>query len=704
MKTIGIKLADGTFYPILEEGTPKKRMLDLTTAKDNQTKVQIDLYRSESGTMADAEYVDTLEVSKLNPHAVNDTELHLSVGLDANNELTAEVVDPETGRKSETQVNLITRSAEERTAPADFEVNEPTVEDTISEPSEDFGLANNFADMGEPSHEEMFNTVPETISEPAGIEEPTAEPTADEPVTEPAGIEEPAPQDDTFSFDDISVDDITTEETVADTATAEEEFSDFNLPDFDETPAENTAVENNLVDEPTVSSTDSLDLPDFGDIPDESPKEETADSGSTDFDFPDFGETPAENNLADDSADISTESLDLPDFGDIPDESPKEETADSGSTDFDFLDFGETPSEEKSDSGDIGFDLPDFDNLDTGSTSDSNNFADTSSDLPDFSDMDFDTTPTEEKSTSLDDDFSFKDSEETKSSGSDLFDFPDFDETPSDNSDTSAANDDLNDFLDNDFNALTANTSPSNPLDFSDLYDKETIAGEHASYSDDDDEEEEERSRVPFIICLICAIICILATLLILFVIPSKYNLLKSKNTKNTTVIEKTETVIEKETKLQPVSQSKPSAPVATEKEQTPSLPTYSSAPKKEEANEVSKQNNDVKQETSKNEVVPPSAQENKIVIIPEEAVEKTVPVKVDVPAEKPTEKPVVSVQETKKLTDDVSYTIKWGDTLWDISDSYYKTPWKYLRIADYNKIKNPDIIISGTNILIPAE
>mgnify|MGYP003309919781 CR=1 FL=1 len=65
MKTIGIKLADGSFYPILEEGEAKTRQLDLTTVKDGQTKVQIDLYRSESGTMEDAEYVDTLEVSKL---------------------------------------------------------------------------------------------------------------------------------------------------------------------------------------------------------------------------------------------------------------------------------------------------------------------------------------------------------------------------------------------------------------------------------------------------------------------------------------------------------------------------------------------------------------------------------------------------------------------------------------------------------------
>ena len=57
MKTIGIKLADGSFYPILNEGTPDKKTLDLTTAKDNQTTVMVDLYRSETGTMEDAEYV-----------------------------------------------------------------------------------------------------------------------------------------------------------------------------------------------------------------------------------------------------------------------------------------------------------------------------------------------------------------------------------------------------------------------------------------------------------------------------------------------------------------------------------------------------------------------------------------------------------------------------------------------------------------------
>ena len=46
MKTIGIKLADGSFYPVLEDNTPSEKKLELTTAHNNQTKVMVDLYRS----------------------------------------------------------------------------------------------------------------------------------------------------------------------------------------------------------------------------------------------------------------------------------------------------------------------------------------------------------------------------------------------------------------------------------------------------------------------------------------------------------------------------------------------------------------------------------------------------------------------------------------------------------------------------------
>ena len=49
-----------------------------------------------------------------------------------------------------------------------------------------------------------------------------------------------------------------------------------------------------------------------------------------------------------------------------------------------------------------------------------------------------------------------------------------------------------------------------------------------------------------------------------------------------------------------------------------------------------------------------------------------------------------------------VWYRLKWGDTLWDLSNSFYRTPWLYGLIAVENGIKNPDVIYSGTDILIP--
>ncbi|MCR4789925.1 MAG: LysM peptidoglycan-binding domain-containing protein [Treponemataceae bacterium] len=61
-------------------------------------------------------------------------------------------------------------------------------------------------------------------------------------------------------------------------------------------------------------------------------------------------------------------------------------------------------------------------------------------------------------------------------------------------------------------------------------------------------------------------------------------------------------------------------------------------------------------------------------------------------------------IEEETKSSQVISYKIKWGDTLWDISETYYKSPWHYQFIADYNHIENADLIIAGKSLDIPPK
>ena len=91
---------------------------------------------------------------------------------------------------------------------------------------------------------------------------------------------------------------------------------------------------------------------------------------------------------------------------------------------------------------------------------------------------------------------------------------------------------------------------------------------------------------------------------------------------------------------------------------------------------------------------------ENGAVVDPDEtaAVEDVIVI-----VETPSVTPAPPPQVTKKA-DVVRYEVKWGDTLWDIAQSYYNNPWLYQRIASANKIKNPDYIMAGTILVIPPQ
>ena len=299
---IGIKQADGSFYPILQDGKPDNKTIELTTVRDGQTTAQIHLYKKEPGSIDEPAYVDTLLIEHLVPHPKQEPTINLNINLDENNVLTAKVVDPETGNSSDIRVSLVTVPESQLQAQSDFTV-------TDAEPV--------FAEDAEP----------ETIDESAAnktddfsFDMPDFDTDEFEPAEKQAE-QEPAEQD----FETLETESQTPSEKNAELKNDFADFGDFNLDDelsLDDSDGEQFPKEKGAEEDEDVHST-------LSEIPDFSEKRETADTemseadtmpddtempaGKTDdfsFDMPDFDSDNFNTNEFDTPAEKSTESKD----------------------------------------------------------------------------------------------------------------------------------------------------------------------------------------------------------------------------------------------------------------------------------------------------------------------------------------------------------------------------------------------------------
>ena len=574
-KSIGIRLADGSFYPILEDGKPQKKILELTTVSPNQEKILVHLYRSPDSTMKDAEYMFSLKIANLAPHTKGVPTFPLTLMLDENNNLTADCSDSESGATA-TRVYL----------PEDQR-----------NPTPDYTVVNGNESSAESPASETYDA--DTL---------LPEITRDDDPQSP-GIASQDTSDDLFSLPQSLKEFPSFTSSVSHRANPEK----LDLPFLDEQNPEDTVKAH-------TTSTPDFDLPDFDDkffdTPDtalstEAP--EIKDSSTPDFDLPNFDEkffdTPdtALSTEAPEIKDSSAPDFDLPDFDEkffdtsdtaLPTEAP--EIKDSSTPDFDLPDFDEKffdtsdtalPAEapetkgfSAQNSSSVNFDLPDFDPPSTEKDFTTDNFSIDDIDIPEF---DSETKPFEVREDSLPDFTNYE--------------LPDFDE-PQHSTDS-----------------LSQDFSPNYLTDS--LFDR----NEESFYKDPDEEDKRSAHKLAVIICILCAIICLGALILITYIVPSK--LKSAENSQTTTTFAGKNTV----------------------------------------------------SETTENQ-----AKENEIVIIETPSVIPTIP------------------EETDNKIEFVQYKIKWGDTLWDLAETYYNNPWLYKKIAAANSIPDPDKIIAGTTIVIP--
>ena len=845
MKTIGIKLADGSFYPLLEEGKPSKKSINLTTVQDNQTIVHVDVYRSETGTMEDAEYIDTLEIKDLKPHTNGEPSFNLDIVIDENNELSANIHDPETGNANTTQVELSSKMfSQSQNPPIHFE-KDPTISEATTEDSSGVMLDDNTLSEGnflsanqddfeqnpQDSDEDKF-TISQDEIENIGFGNQNKEQEANEMLGA-------SPNDEDFSFDLLNDE--------QKNKSAEENLNEENIVDdnFDFADLENSVDLNDISfdDDSNVEDIDAT-VTDISDEKSDNSDEKTPEKNSDEFvaspvgikvskghkhssekKVPSVDEVLAENaaDLTSDSdatstasfnkSDVSAESSEISDepsegFGEQTESSSDQsegfdtisktsaattESSAEPSDDFSAISesssdqtesFDTTSENSAEQESDIDLDLPDFnvstENSDTKSddsfasdtlSEETDTFANTSESSADTTDsfsevrenftnqtQDFSTDDVPEDFAATTDAFSEQTESfnkpsdassnqtenpenQTQNTSDDFSDFPDFsndfstdglddetfgnenqnDDSSSENSKISAvglssafdndigepdlSTDELDDnfdanFDDSDLDSLKTKDptfEPKNDM-FSDLYDKETIEG-NSSYSAEDDVKK--KTKVPVIICITCAIICILAALFVLFIIPSKFNLLKksqkaNENTntelenqqENLNQTEKTETELLSEVPTDENQENVEDFNLIEELEDvTETQENPSDLIEENQANFESENSNQQNQQVESEENSQNAAQEDEIVI-----------------AENPQNLVPKEPEPSTKTPEIIRYKIKWGDTLWDISNAYYKNPWRYKYLANYNGIKNPDYIISGTWLLIPSE
>jgi nucleoid-associated protein YgaU len=233
-KTIGIKLADGSFYPIIESGVAGSKKLDLTTVRDDQTEVHVDLFSANNPEMKWADYIGTLQLGNLEPSPSGNVDISLLLSIDEEDTLSAEISDPQTGDRSVKQIPQISTAKMTKVTPdfalipeepvseaapaaqdipdavpaAQVQNDEPAAQVPNDEPDEFAAVVGELPDF-DFDLTELLSPDEDAADQQDESEttEPAAQVRSDEPVTEEGAAEDDAALvEDEFTFLDEAID------------------------------------------------------------------------------------------------------------------------------------------------------------------------------------------------------------------------------------------------------------------------------------------------------------------------------------------------------------------------------------------------------------------------------------------------------------------------------------------------------------------
>jgi hypothetical protein len=165
---IGLKLADGEFYPVLDEGVTARKRLVVTTVQDDQPSVQIDLYRGEGKTVEGATYIGSLVVEGIPKMDKGAPDIRMDIGLDDSGVLTAFAQEASTGASQSLKVSLEALAEENKYEVPDFEFSEEPLASSFTD--EDFAGTDSLPPEADST--QLLNEVRREADEEEAMEKP----------------------------------------------------------------------------------------------------------------------------------------------------------------------------------------------------------------------------------------------------------------------------------------------------------------------------------------------------------------------------------------------------------------------------------------------------------------------------------------------------------------------------------------------------
>jgi hypothetical protein len=96
---IGIRLADGSYYPIFDETQKNRKRMILRPANDDQHEVHVQFYRDDSEAFGNPDFLGSVDLQHLTPGKKDDKNISLIISMTDDDELEVTARDEDGGEE-----------------------------------------------------------------------------------------------------------------------------------------------------------------------------------------------------------------------------------------------------------------------------------------------------------------------------------------------------------------------------------------------------------------------------------------------------------------------------------------------------------------------------------------------------------------------------------------------------------------------------